>query len=167
MQGALGALALVFVAACTTASGERPGFLQSMQQVVGAASMAVGIKAGDTSLARSGADMLSEGLGAGGGSPQSPGVSAAPVAQADSGGGSGDLQAIADRCNDIATSLYSRQAQNVLLQRAACLSYCAYTITNIQRYHDMYRENQANANSLCSMGMGECNNISTAQCTYR
>jgi hypothetical protein len=45
------ALLALGLASCTTTNGEQPGILQSMQQVVGAASMAVGIRAGDTSLA--------------------------------------------------------------------------------------------------------------------
>lgn len=52
------------------------------------------------------------------------------------------------------------------MQRAACLSYCAYTQTKNPRYYQMYQENQQNANKLCSMGLGDCNNIDTAYCEY-
>jgi hypothetical protein len=159
---------------CTTASGERPGFIQSMQQVVGAASMAVGLKAGDTGMAQKGADMFGQGLGAQSntnpgsvepaGSPRT--TTPGPVAQG--GGGNHDLQAIANRCGQIAREKYWRQQQNELMMQAGCLAYCAHNITGIQRYHDMYVENQRNARSLCSAGTSpSCNTIDQQACRYR
>jgi|SRR5690348_10877048 len=158
---AFAALLVLGAAACTTTSGEQPGILQSMQQAVGMASMAVGIRAGDTSLAQNGANMLQKGL-EGGPAKATPVSNPGPVAQAD--GSNADLQAVANRCSARAESRYSEQAQNVLMQRAACLSYCAWSATKNQRYYEMYQENQQNANKLCSMGLGDCNNIDTAYC---
>ena len=154
---------------CTTASGEQPGFMQSMQQVIGAAGMAVGLKAGDSGMAQKGADMFGQGLGAQsnttpgstdpGTSPATP--SPRPVAQA----GEQDRQAIANRCSSVAQSRYSRQAQNVLLQRAACVYHCAYMATNDIQYRNLYKQRQDNANSLCSANIRQtCNDIDTGYC---
>ena len=154
---------------CTTASGEQPGFIQSMQQVIGAASMAVGLKAGDSGLAQKGADMFGQGLGAQSnttpGSTE-PGTSPAtpapgPVAQA----GGQDRQAVANACSQRAQSRYNRQAQNVLLQRAACIYHCAWIATGDQQYQRLYSQSQQNANSLCSANIQQnCNNIDTGYC---
>ncbi len=159
---------------CTTATGERPGFIQSMQQVVGAASMAVGLKAGDTGMAQKGADMFGQGLGAqsnttpGSTNPGTSPSSTTPGPVAQGGGGNHDLQAIANRCGQIAGEEYPHQAQNQLMMRAGCLSFCAHNITGIQRYYDMYLENQRNAKSLCSVGTrADCNTINTTNCKYR
>ncbi len=160
-RAALAALLALGLASCTTTNGEQPGILQSMQQAVGMASMAVGIRAGDTSLAQNGANLLQQGLDSGS-AKATPVSNPGPVAQAD--GTNADLQAVANRCSERSASRYSEQAQNVLMQRAACLSLCAYKATNIPRYYQMYQENQQNANKLCSMGLGDCNNIDTAYC---
>lgn len=170
----MGGILVAALCGCTTASGERPGFLQTMQQVVGGAAMVVGVKAGDNSMAQKGADMFGQGLGAQSnttpgsvdpaGSPRT--TTPGPVAQGS--GGNHDLQAVANRCGQIAESRFPRQAQNELMKRAACLSYCAHNITGIQRYYDMYVENQRNANSLCSAGMGNCNQINPISvCNYQ
>src|SRR5262245_53758810 len=116
-------VAVLVLGACTTATGEKPGFMQTMQQIVGAASMAVGIKAGDTGMAQKGADMFGQGLGAksntnpGSVEPgTSPTTTPGPVAQG--GGGNQDLQAIANRCGQIAREKYWRQQQNELIMQA-------------------------------------------------
>jgi hypothetical protein len=155
---------------CTTASGEKPGFIQSMQQVVGAASMAVGLKAGDSGMAQKGADMFGQGLGAPAnttpGSTE-PGTSPSsttprPVAQA---GGGQDRQAVANACTSKAQSRYNRQAQNVLQQQAACIYHCAWQATSDPQYQRLYLQSQQNANSLCSANISQtCNNIDTGYC---
>lgn len=87
-----------------------------------------------------------------------PGRSAQPL----------DLNAVAKRCTDIGAEQYPYQAQNQLLQRAACTYYCAYNITGDRRYQDLYLQSQRNANSLCSVGLNNCNDISPlARCNYR
>jgi hypothetical protein len=154
---------------CTTASGEKPGFIQSMQQVVGAASMAVGLKAGDTGMAQKGADMFGQGLGAKSNTtPGStdPGISPNPTAPGPvAQGGGQDRQAVANACTQKAQALYYRQAQSELLRQSACIYHCAYEATKDPQYHRLYRQSQDNANSLCSMSVGNsCNNINLGHC---
>ena len=84
-----------------------------------------------------------------------------------SAGGAGsrvNRQEVANACSAKARNLYSRQAQNVLLQQAACIYYCAYRATGDGQYNTLYLESQNNANSLCSNG-GSCNAINLAACS--
>jgi hypothetical protein len=132
--------------------------------------MAVGIKAGDTGMAQKGADMFGQGLGVQSNSTPgstNPGTSPSsttpgPVAQ----GGGQDRQAIANACTQRAQSRYNRQAQNVLQQQAACIYHCAWQATSDPQYQRLYLQSQQNANSLCSVGMGNCNNIDTGYCRH-
>jgi len=165
-ETACAALVALVLPACTTASGESPGFMQSMQQVIGAASMAVGLRAGDSSMAQKGADMFGQGLGAspsGAMTNSQPGSTEPPTHVAQGGGQ--DRQAIANQCSQRAQSRYNRQAQNVLLQQSACIYHCAWVATSDPQYQRLYVQSQQNANSLCSMSVGNsCNNIDTGYC---
>lgn len=91
-----------------------------------------------------------------------------PLALSQGKSGSQDLQAVAQRCGQIAATRYTESTQNGLMMRAACLSLCAHSITGIQRYYDMYVENQKNANSMCSVQISPtCNQIDENYCKYQ
>ena len=168
---------LLLSSGCTTTSGEKPSFLQGLQQVIGGASAIVGSATGNTSLAQSGNEMFTQGLGtASTQSTYTPSTSSSTTAtdtQLPQGNGSSDLQAVANRCTQIAERyIPNATQQNHIFLRQACIAYCGYSIIPKPQYLQIYQHAQASALDLCSTQ--NCynstfpigNQMDKARCTY-
>ena len=56
------------------------------------------------------------------------------------------------------------EGQNKAFMAAACLDYCLYSETNDARFLKLYEHNQLSANKMCSIGLGNCNEIKRELC---
>jgi hypothetical protein len=72
-----------------------------------------------------------------------------------------------NRCQTLASQVYDPSlGQNRSFMSAACLYYCLYHegTSDAFEFFKLYAESQTRANNMCSMDIGECNNIKQERC---